>query len=74
MKNKYNAGDNVIMIEEKTQADFLSYRVSNETIESVVLYKDKVDYYSESGDMEIPEKYLYTKEEAMEFLKGALDG
>lgn len=66
MKNKYNAGDKVIcfFLDEDEQ----SLTVSKETIETVSLYVDKVEYYTEYRGYPVLEKELYTPDEAIEFL------
>lgn len=70
MKNKFNAGDTVIYIYRNDQ--YKQYEVSSEIIENVVFSKDSLHYWLENGGAEIQEKDLYTKEEAIKFLKEVL--
>jgi hypothetical protein len=75
MKNKFNAGDEVIYI---SKSGTCLYKVANQEIDTVLLTKnsisgeDIVDYRLTNIDGDVPESYLYTKEEAIEFLKGVL--
>ncbi len=70
MKNKYNAGDKVILILEIKTPPY--YEVSNEEIESVSLCVDKIEYFFKTARPQALQEDVYTKEEAIDFLKGAL--
>lgn len=76
MKNKFNAGDKVIYINSfRTDGVF---EVSAKTIETVFLsknpisYEDIIEYEFKDFEFKTRERHLYTKEEAVEFLKGVL--
>lgn len=71
MKNKFNAGDKVIFIFRGGKYKY--WEVSNEEIESVSLYVDKVGYFLKDGGDETYEAQLFTKQEAMKFLEENLN-
>jgi hypothetical protein len=71
MKNKFNAGDKVIFIFRNDK--YKSWEFSNEEIESVSLYVDKVKYFLKDGCDEIEEAQLFTKQEAIKFLEENLN-
>lgn len=71
MKHKFNAGDKVVYIFEPDHS--AAWEISNEIIETVSLYEDRVEYHLVGLCESILEKDLYNKEEAIEFLKGVLD-
>jgi hypothetical protein len=77
MKNKFKPGDKVIEIKfDRAGSDWI-YRVSNEEIKSVMIYKDKAGYFLLSDitkdGYEVPESQLFTKEEAIKFLQENLN-
>jgi hypothetical protein len=70
MKNKFKVGDKVIYISDYQDSGFR--KISNETIERLDIHKAFIEYRSLAGNNHMIEKNLYTKEEAIEFLKGVL--
>lgn len=70
MKSKFSPNDKAVYIFKNDELK--CYEVSNVTIENVVFSKDGLHYWLESGYSEIKEGDLYTKEEAIEFLRGVL--
>ena len=70
MKNKFNVGDKVIHIKIILSSFF---EVGTDVINSINENQGKVTYWLENDDYkDVDEKELYTKQEAIEFLKKAL--
>tara|TARA_R110000822_G_scaffold149775_1_gene288838 strand:+ start:123 stop:329 length:207 start_codon:yes stop_codon:yes gene_type:complete len=68
MKNKFNIGDNVVFFYD----DFGTYEVSKEIVSDVKIIKNRIAYSLLESHGDVKEEELYTKEEAIEFLKGVL--
>jgi hypothetical protein len=68
MKNKFNIGDNVVFLYD----DFGTYEVSKEIVSDVKIIKNRIAYSLLESHGDVKEEELYTKEEAIEFLKGVL--
>lgn len=69
IKSKFNPNDKAVYI---FQNESKCYEVSNVTIENVLFSKDGTYYWLENGSSDLEESDLYTKEEAIEFLRGVL--
>jgi hypothetical protein len=69
-QRKFNTGDDVVYIKPNMG---LSFEISNDTIGTVSIKGDEVMYWLENDDYcEVEEKDLYTKIEALDFLKEVL--